>query len=65
MDGTDKKPMTPDEFAARMRAIYPADGVYDNEVAHDNADNLMCELLTALGYGDGVAIFEAADKWYA
>lgn len=58
------EPMTPAEFAAKMRGIFPTTG-YDEEVAHSAADALMAELLTALGYGDGVAVFDAAEKWYA
>jgi hypothetical protein len=57
--------MTPEEFAARMRELYPQNGVYDNEQAHVRADELMCELLRSLGYGEGVDIFDAAERWYA
>ena len=56
--------MTPEQFAARMREIFPETG-YDEEIAHIAADNLVCELLTRLGYGEGATIFDDADKWYA
>lgn len=29
------------------------------------ADKLMCDVLTQLGYGEGVEIFKNAPKWYA
>lgn len=60
--------MTPEQFAEKMRDLYndsynrKAMGVVE---AHEKADALMCELLRSLGYGEGVEIFEAADKWYA
>lgn len=59
-----QKPMTPEEFEAKMREIFSSEG-YDNEEAHGKADTLMVQLLTSLGYGGGCKIFEDADKWYA
>ena len=56
--------MTPQEFKEKMVLILPPN-IYDKEAAHLEADRLMCEILSALGYGDGVAIFETADLWYA
>ena len=57
--------MTPEEFAKKMREIFPENGYYDSEVAHVDADELMEEVLISLGYGDGVEIFREASKWYA
>ncbi len=57
--------LTPAEFAERMKAIFPDDGCYDEEVAHGEADKLMCHVLRSLGYGDGVQRFDDAKKWYA
>lgn len=37
----------------------------NTEMAHIQADELMCELLRELGYGEGVNIFENMNKWYA
>lgn len=56
--------MTPEQFATKMREIFTT---YEDDVeaAHSRADRLMCELLTGLGYGEGAAIFDDADKWYA
>ena len=62
---SDTKPITPAEFADKMRAIYPENIRQDLEGPHCDADRLMMELLTSLGYGDGVNIFAESDKWYA
>ena len=37
----------------------------DPEMSHIKADRLMCELLTELGYGEAVKIFEEMEKWYS
>ena len=55
---------TPDEFAAEMRSCAER-WRGDEETAHSVADGIMCELLTALGYIDGVEEFERMPKWYA
>ena len=55
-------PMTKEEFRNKMQAI--ADK-RDIEEGHIEADDLMCELLKGLGYGEGVDIFEGMDRWYA
>lgn len=58
--------LTPEEFVEEMRKIYDKAFVgYDQEITHVEADGLMCDLLTALGYGDGAKIFEDMPKWYA
>ena len=49
-------------FANEMRRLAKMD---NPEVAHSKADKLMCELLTELGYGEGVKIFDDMFKWYA
>lgn len=54
-------PLTPEEFAARMKANY----VGDTEGDHWHADKLMCTLLKSLGYGEGVKVFEEMKKGYA
>ena len=56
--------MSPDEFRDRITEIAKR-APYDPEDAHGKADDLMCEILTNLGYGEGVKIFEEMDKWYA
>lgn len=61
-------PLTPGEFAAKMREIMSRrgkhDGKYDPEEAHILADKLLCEVLRSLGYGEGVAVFEICKKYY-
>jgi hypothetical protein len=37
----------------------------DTEAAHGDADEVLCKLLSALGYQDVVAEWEKIDKWYA
>ena len=37
----------------------------DTEAAHDNADKILCELLTSLGYVKTVEAWNSVDKWYA
>lgn len=49
-------------FANEMRRLAKMD---NPEVAHYKADMVMCELLSELGYGDGVEIFKDMFKWYA
>lgn len=38
---------------------------HDPETSHMEADQILCEFLTALGYGELVKIYEELDKWYA
>jgi hypothetical protein len=54
--------MTPEEFAAEMRAICTDDDV---EAQHWDADALMSRLLRQLGYEEGVAVFYESRCWYA
>ena len=57
-----KKIMKPEEFLQEMKIIFM--NKRDTAQDHSAADSLMCEVLTQLGYGDGVRVFEEADKWY-
>ena len=54
--------MSPEEFTRRMHEI-AAGG--DTEISHAEADRLMMQVLTSLGYGDGATVFAEMDKWYA
>lgn len=59
--------MTPSEFAAKMQAF--RDRKTDNPLVsledfHEEADNLMVEMLEELGYVEGAAIYESLPKWY-
>lgn len=60
--------ITPEEFKARMEELLEKNQDerfgYDEENFHIDADDLLVETLTELGYGDGCKIFEEAPKWY-
>jgi hypothetical protein len=56
--------MTPEEFKDKMKEIYNNDGG-DHERSHSVADDLMCEVLSSLGYDDGVQIYAKLERWYA
>ena len=58
------KYMSPYEFAEKMWRI-KVDQESTPEYRHADADDLMCELLKGLGYGDGVRHFEDMEKWYS
>ena len=55
---------SPEGFKTRMANIFYSAGD-DPEICHGKMDDLMCELLRHLGYGDGIDIFESAERWYA
>lgn len=57
--------MNPQEFYEKMKRLRGDNDDYDEELTHDAMDNLMCEVLTELGYEDGVKVFQETDKWYA
>ena len=54
---------TPEDFKKKMQDIANECGG-DPEIAHVAMDDLMEEMLTELGYGEGVAIFSEQEKWY-
>lgn len=56
--------MTPYEFKDSMWRIR-IDPHGTPEDKHIEADDLMCELLTKLGYGNGVEEFEKMERWYS
>ena len=64
---TYKLKMTPEEFRDKMIEIFkePWKRSLTTEDTHEEADNLIIELLKELGYGEGAAVFEGEDKWYA
>ncbi len=69
--------MTPEEFTDKMRKIIEeGNSSYklingqrfprcDAEDIHYDLDMCMCDLLRELGYGEGVDIFLAQERWYA
>ena len=54
--------MTPEEAATALRAL--AD-VKDIEVAHSQADDILCSLLRYYEQDEVVALWADIDKWYA
>ena len=49
-------------YIARLRDMQK---IFDEEQAHINADNVLCDLLTELGYEDVVHEYNKIEKWYA
>lgn len=59
--------ITPEQFKDAMikyKRVY-SDELKDEEHCHMTMDDLMCETLRDLGYGEGVDIFLKTPKWYA
>ena len=56
-----ERTMTPQEFKEKMEQL----SKLDTERRHIAMDDCMCELLTELGYGEGVEIFNSVTLWYA
>ena len=54
--------MTPEEFKYQMLR---AANTPDTELSHIRADELMCEILEELGYGEGIFVFRDMAKWYS
>ncbi len=54
--------MTKEQAIAELKELQKPG---DTEAAHGDADDVLCKLLTALGYADVVAEYEKIDKWYA
>ena len=65
--------MTPIEFKTHMQKISKNVMELDDqnqdmpsmiEKAHIQADELMCQILTDLGYGEGIDLFKKMEKYY-
>ena len=54
--------MTREEALETLKALAKDD---DTEVAHIDADGVLCQLLLTLGYGDVVDEYHRVGKWYA
>lgn len=52
---------TDERYAEEIASLSKA----DTERGHKDADTILCEMLTELGYTKTVAAFKALDKWYA
>jgi len=50
------------EYVEKMKACVEND---DTEVAHGDADDLLCEFLRKLGYNELVEKYLEVNKWYA
>lgn len=59
---TEAETMTREIALAKLKALL---GSGDVEIAHGVADQVLCDLLTSLGYGDVVAAWDDVEKWYA
>jgi len=51
-----------DEYLSRMKALAKDS---DWEAAHSDADDILCEVLRALGYTDLIDYYDKIDKCYA
>lgn len=54
--------MTREKAIEALKAEQESD---DNETAHGNADDVLCELLISLGYEDVVNEWHKVWKWYS
>ena len=55
---------TPEEFKSEIEEIIELTGE-SKENCHRHMDNLMCRVLTELGYGESIVLFKNQPKWYA
>jgi hypothetical protein len=58
---TEKQKEFSDKIKAELEQLASLD---DQETAHVNADNLLCQLLEHLGFKEVVEAYEKIDKWY-
>lgn len=54
--------MTKEEALAKLLECQKND---DTEMAHSDADDVLCVLLNEFGYGDVVAEYHKVSKWFA
>lgn len=54
--------MTRGEAIDRLRELQHGE---DIELDHETADEILCNLLDSLGYGDVVEEWKKINKWYA
>lgn len=52
-----------DEFNKKMK--YISENQWRTEDAHIEMDDVMCDTLKKLGFGEGIEIFEDTEKWYS
>ena len=56
--------LTKEEKTIYEEQLYKC-GDYDSEIEHIEADKILCDVLTKMGYVDIVRIFNGLLKWYA
>jgi hypothetical protein len=57
--------MNPELFTQQMQeALIIKSSMEDEANTHRRADELMCEYLRWLGYGEGIDLFEESTRWY-
>lgn len=64
MTKNQEEPITPQVAAERARKIIKEHGD-DPEIAHHELDDLLCKVLSSLGYAELVDAFYDQTKWYA
>ena len=52
------------KYVKKLEEVYKSKS-WDVEVAHAEADKVLCELLEKLGYGEVVEAWKKIPKWYA
>lgn len=62
MENTEEIKRISEPYIEQLKAEQNND---DTEYAHSAADNILCKLLTELGYGDVVKEYSKIEKWYA
>lgn len=56
---------TPDEALHWLREIAAGNTYGDQENAHIQADDILCDLLIAAGFDTIVSVYKSIPKWYA
>ena len=59
---SDENIPTSDEFLKDMQTVASSN---DPECSHVYMDDMMCDLLKQLGYGEAIEVFRHTEKWYA
>lgn len=54
-----------DRYKVYMERLKEIQKNTDIEIAHSDADDVLCDLLTELGYGDIVNEYKKIERWYA
>ena len=62
MNGAAPAP-APDPRTTALAELRDLQGCGDVEAAHGRADDVLCRLLSALGYGDVVEAWAKVERW--